>query len=267
MTSPRRSDGCRGAAKRTTLGWLAASVLVVGCGASTAPSPIEVPGQAPTAKSTALEAGAAVLQGMPPVRQLNIYLDGFHFHASDIDQQMEAHHYCAMLNADFHQCVLFDGNGADAKMIGIEYVISARLFADLPEEEKAFWHSHVFEVKSGQLVLPGVPTRIEREAMEQLVHTYGKTWHVWHTDHGDRLPYGVPDLMMGFTRDGQAKPALVARRDAHLGVSTKDKRADREGIAVPEILPGADAWQSGTTIRLTVTAVPSRAGGPRPGSR
>jgi hypothetical protein len=49
--------------------------------------------------------------------------------------------------------------------------------------------------------------------MEKLIHTYGKTWHTWHTDSGDRLPFGVPKLMMGFTAEGQSHPSLVRSRD------------------------------------------------------
>ena len=44
--------------------------------------------------------------------------------------------------------------------------------------------------------------------MEQVVSTYGKTWHTWHTDRDKELPYGIPALMMGFTADGQLDPAL-----------------------------------------------------------
>ncbi len=229
---------------------LFAVLLLIGCGANTSPSRVAVPGTEPTAKSTALEAGAAMLQAMPPIQQLNLYLDGFHFYADDMGHQSEAHHYCSMLNEEFHQCAIYDGNGSDAKLIGIEYIVSERLFSQLPAEEKAFWHSHDYEVKSGQLVMPGIPTRVEREAMEKLVTTYGKTWHAWHTDRGDRLPYGIPQLMMGFTADGQANSALIRSRDQRFGISTDAKMQDRLSIPLPTVQPGANAWQDGTTVQL-----------------
>lgn len=31
---------------------------------------------------------------------------------------------------------------AGARLLGVEYIISERLFNELPEEEKRFWHSH-----------------------------------------------------------------------------------------------------------------------------
>ena len=59
---------------------------------------------------------------------------------------MEAHHYCTHLNEEVRQCIVYDSNDANARLIGVEYIISRRLFEALPEEEKKYWHSHRFEV-------------------------------------------------------------------------------------------------------------------------
>lgn len=67
-------------------------------------------------------------------------------------------------------------------------------------------------MKSGQLVAPGIPELAEHALMEKLAHTYGKTWHTWHTDLDKTLPLGVFQLMVGFTRDGQIDPGLVPER-------------------------------------------------------
>jgi hypothetical protein len=96
---------------------LLASPVLLGCGVHTTPSSVHVPGREATTKSAVLEAGAAALQAMPPIRQLNLYLEGFHFAADNMGHQMEAHHYCAQLNEEVHQGALSDGNGADAKLI------------------------------------------------------------------------------------------------------------------------------------------------------
>ena len=129
--------------------------------------------------------------------------------------------------------LIYDGNGRDAKLMGVDYITSARLFETLPEEEKKLWHSHDYEVKSGSLVAPGLPQTAERRLMEQVVSTYGKTWHTWHTDRDKELPYGIPALMMGFTADGQLDPALEKARDERLGVDTQARRRDRESIGPP----------------------------------
>lgn len=38
--------------------------------------------------------------------------------------------------------LLADSDQSGARLIGVEYIISERLFKDLPPEEKKFWHSH-----------------------------------------------------------------------------------------------------------------------------
>ena len=59
---------------------------------------------------------------------------------------MEAHHYCSCTNDEVRQCVIYDSADSNARLIGIEYIISRRLFESLPEEEKKLWHSHTYEV-------------------------------------------------------------------------------------------------------------------------
>jgi len=80
------------------------------------------------------------------------------------------------------------------------------------------------------------------------VTTYGKTFHTWQYDRED-FPYGIPQLMMAFTEDGQADEALIRERDRRLGVSTPQKRQDRAGIPSPEVAAGANAWERGRTVQ------------------
>lgn len=227
------------------------SVLVLSaCGGGDTASGVDAPGRDESAKTRALDAGAAAIQDKPPIEAINAYLDGFHFYNGRMDAQMEAHHYCAVLNEDLIQCVIYDGSVRDAKIMGVEYIVSGPLFATLPADEKALWHSHAHEVKSGTLVAPGLPQVAEHALMEKLVGTYGKTWHTWHTDQDKELPYGVPQLMMGFTADGQVDPAMVAARDQRLGIDSSAKRAERADIPTPAVDPGADAWQRGQVYQV-----------------
>jgi hypothetical protein len=214
-------------------------------------------GRHKTTKTQVLEIGAELLQPKDPIDAVAVYLDAFHFPNGDISRQMEAHHYCTQINEDFTQCILYSGNGEDALLIGIEYVISKKLFETLPMEERKLWHSHHYEVKSGQLIAPGLPQIAQHELMEKLVSTYGKTWHTWHMDHLDsNLPLGYPELMMGFTADGQADPKLVLKRDQMFGVSTEDNRKDREDIPMPTVLQGANAWEQGEIFQLRLMQIP-----------
>lgn len=228
-------------------------ITAIGCGGKNTSSNVEAPGADKSGKSKTLEAGADLLQDKTPLKKFNAYLDGFHFYNGNMNAQMEAHHYVSQLNEDMYQAIIFDGNMADAKIMGVEYIISERLFSQLPEEEKKLWHSHVYEVKSGSLIAPGIPQVAEHELMEKLVATYGKTIHTWHTDQDRQLPLGSPMIMMGFTKDGQLRPALLEERDRRLKVSTAEIKESRKDIPARPVLPGANAWEKGEIRQFVIT--------------
>lgn len=229
--------------------------LLAGCGQRNTPSNVEAPGADKSARTRTLEAGAALLQGNGPLGAFDVYLDGFHFANGRPDEQNEAHHYCQVVNEDFRQCVLFDGNGTDAKLVGIEYVVSRRVFEQLPMLERTLWHSHAYEVTSGLLIGPGLPEAAEHALMEQMAGTYGKTWHTWHTERDAALPAGIPALMAGFTADEQIDPRLVQERDRRFDIDTAERRVARNDIEAPGVLPGADAWQFGQPMQLMLKPV------------
>lgn len=123
-------------------------------------------------------------------------------------------------------------------------MITPRLFASLPPEERCLWHSHVYEVKSGMLVMPNrlVPQTLwdtaENKEMEEIITLYGKTYHLWQTDRGDSLPLGEPKFMTSFTRDGQLDFAKVEERDGRFGTNYREKKDKRREIPIPEIHKG-----------------------------
>ena len=217
-----------------------------------------VSGAEMSTKSQMLGMGADLLQSKGPINDINMYLNGFHFYADDMGRQIEAHHYCTHINEDFFQCVIYDGNTSGARLIGVEYIVTERVFISLPEEEKPLWHSHRHETTSGELVMPGIPGPVERTAIETLITTYGKTWHTWQIDRNSALPLGIPQLMMGFTQDGQIKAELLQDRDRRLQVSTSDERQARAELAAkaPAVQPGADGWTGGQSPQLVLNRLP-----------
>jgi hypothetical protein len=233
---------------RILLGSLVA-LLAYGCGGGntgTSDPQDTAPGADQSTKTTTLETGANLLQFKGPVEKISMYLDGFHAAKANPAMQMEAHHYCNQVNEDFAQCVLYDGNTDDARMMGIEYIISEQSYNKLPSDEKAYWHPHNYEILSGQLRMPGLPDVAEKEALKGKMNSYGKTWHTWMTGmHGgknDSLPLGPPHLQWSFNRDGEDAPGLVEGRDKRMDLNTADERKDRADL-VPLARPqgGVDA--------------------------
>lgn len=153
--------------------------------------------------------------------------------------------------SDVRQCIIYDTPAANARLIGVEYMISAKLFKTLDADERKLWHSHVFEVKSGMLIMPGpqgLPTGImeaaETKEMEDVVGLYGKTYHFWQVDRGDKLPLGPAQLMGSFTNEEQCPgfKEMLAERDQRYRVDSQVKKEKRQYIAEPEIHTDADSW-------------------------
>lgn len=145
--------------------------------------------------------------------------------------------------------MIYENAEPNARLIGIEYMITPALYETLPSEERLLWHSHVYEVKSGMLVMPApslVPSAAwevaETEEMEQVVGLYGKTYHLWQVDRGDVVPLGPPQLMMSFTEEAQLGGGreMWRKRDERFAVDSEAKKRKRVHIGEPEIHEGEE---------------------------
>lgn len=166
---------------------------------------------------------------------------------------------------DVRQCLIYDSPGANARLIGVEYMVSPRIFKTLPPEERKLWHTHEFEVKSGLLIMPtpkGMPTAAweaaETAEMEDIAPIYGKTYHMWQVDRGDPVPMGPPQLMGSFTSPEMVKAVheggmdgLLRERDERFGVDYRTKAKKRECIEPVEKHPGMLVCKFGDRTALT----------------
>jgi Protein of unknown function (DUF1264) len=183
-------------------------------------------------------AGAAEShEGVAPVEGFHLHLCAFHIAKKAPKFQVQAHHYCSMVNEEARQCIIFDSAGKGARILGVEYIISDRLYRGLPDAEKKYYHPHTYEVLSGLLIEPGMSELAEHDLMGKLVRTWGKTWHTW-PDPKAALPMGEPLLMWSHTKDGQIDPELLAGCDRRLKVSTQRARRARADLGpVPQVNP------------------------------
>ena len=127
-------------------------------------------------------------------------------------------------------------------------------YKKLDPEEQKLWHSHVFEVKSGMLVLPYPAThkgnedkwdKLETEPMEEVAGLYGKLYHFWQIDRGDDIPLGHPRLMGRLTSNKQCDiDEAMSSRNMEGGIDMGQKRKMREHIEPPGIHKHADSWWS-----------------------
>lgn len=206
--------------------------------------------QTPPASPENCAPAVAAQMAQGPVGSIHAHLSGFHFYSGDPHRAVRVEHYCSHLNADVLQCVVYDSDEKNARLIGVEYIITEALFNQLPVEEKKLWHSHRYEVMSGLLTAPGVSALAEQELMTSFVSTYGKTWTLWQVDRGDKLPLGLPKLMMSFTADGQMDPAMVASRDREQKIDSAKVKAQRTNLATRPVAVGADGWQNEPAFQI-----------------
>ncbi|XP_047330189.1 oil body-associated protein 1A-like [Impatiens glandulifera] len=189
---------------------------------------VEVPGEPKNMTTSLIETASVTFQKFYPINQIKHHLCAFHFYADDMTRQVEAHHYCSHHNEEVSQCLIYDSPEPDAKLIGIEYIVSENLFMTLPDEEKPVWHSHEYEVKGGYLFMPGVAGPVERKELDHVCKTYGKTIHFWQVDKGHALPLGLPQIMMSLTGEAQLYQGLAKDVEKRYGVSFAKEKENRE---------------------------------------
>ncbi|EED22922.1 DUF1264 domain protein [Talaromyces stipitatus ATCC 10500] len=208
-----------------------------------------------TTKSRVLETAAGVIQDFRPVKSICAHLNAFHVYASDPTRAVEANHYCAHITEDIRQCLLYDSPEPNARLIGIEYMITPKIYSTLDPSERELWHSHIYEVKSGMLIMPtpaGVPNSVwqmaETSEMKDIIPLYGKAYHLWQVDRGDKVPLGKPELMGSFGDDAmlekvhpEGKKGLLRDRDRRFRADYEENARLREGLEEPELHPDADA--------------------------
>ncbi len=174
---------------------------------------------------------------MAPVGNLHLHFCGIHCAKKDPRIQIITQHYCGAVGEGMHQCLLYDSAEKNARLLGVEYIVSDDIYQKLPEVEKRYWHPHTYEVLGGGLIAPGMKPEDEMAFMKALLTTWGKTWHTW-PDPSTPVPMGEPMLMWALTGDGQDDPKVVAARDKQFGVSIKEIRAKRIagiGYDVPKV--------------------------------
>ena len=126
-----------------------------------------------------------------------------------------AYHYCKEVNRDLNQCVLYDGTGPDAKLIGVEYLVTDEVYQNMPAEEKAYWHDHRHEIDAGLLKSLTQSGDAEKATLAKVRAMWGKVYHTWAS--GKSYPRGPARLYWSvtgeepyvLTPDSKLPPELV----------------------------------------------------------
>ena len=122
---------------------------------------------------------------------------GVHLQKDKPTNAQIAYHYCKPVNDEVSQCLLYDGTGPDARLIGVEYLVSAAVYRSMPAEEQAYWHDHVNEVDAHLLRSLTQTGADEAATLAQVRTLYGKIYHTWVA--GSTYPAGPAKLFWAVT--------------------------------------------------------------------
>ncbi len=191
----------------------AAVALLIGVAVGAAFGPaFRLPG------ATADDHVAAPAGAKAPIREVlhcPLAFAGVHLLKDLPERSQVAYHYCKEVNGDLNQCVLYDGTGPDARLIGVEYLVSDAVYQKMPADEKAYWHDHKYEVDGGYLKSLTQSGDEEKQTLARVRTLWGKVYHTWAS--GTDFPRGPARLYWSVTgeqpyvlaRDAKLPPELV----------------------------------------------------------
>jgi hypothetical protein len=124
---------------------------------------------------------------------------GAHFRRNPLGYPRVVYHDCRPLNDHVSQCLIFDGPGPEARLIGVEYLVSDEVYRRMPAEERIYWHDHRHELDAGLQTSP-TPSGVDGAATLAKVRTlWGKVYHTWAS--GDDYPRGPTRAFWSDTGD------------------------------------------------------------------
>ena len=114
-------------------------------------------------------------------------------HLIDGKVQGPFHHYCKMVSPEpFIECLLYDREDANAKLVGVEYIVSKTVTRDekvLPKKVwKKVWHDHSVEGVIGNIKILDMSPDKAKEFADTVAKTDGIIFSLWPKDA--KLPTG-----------------------------------------------------------------------------
>jgi len=146
-----------------------------------------------------------------------------------------AYHFCKPVTADLSQCLLYDGTGPNARLIGIEYLVSDAVYQAMADEEKGYWHDHKYEVDAGLLRSLTERGEAEKKTMAGVRPLWGKVYHTWVS--GKSYPRGPARLFWSVTGEepfvlnpGVALPAELAQGQGRPKPGASERESVRDTV-------------------------------------
>lgn len=90
-----------------------------------------------------------------------------------------AHHWCKTFSPNLIQCMLFDADGPNGHLIGVENIVPTALWKTFPASERRLWHYHRVEIPLVNAKTPDMTPAESKALVASLLETYGKIVIFW----------------------------------------------------------------------------------------
>jgi len=111
------------------------------------------------------------------------------------DPTLRVWHFCKPNDKIMMVCQLYDSNSPNATLIGVEYMITADAYKNLPDREKPNWHYHKEEFAPNRAdpKLPMLREQQQNATLNKLEESFGKIIITWNPN--DKAPIFPPQVI------------------------------------------------------------------------
>jgi Protein of unknown function (DUF1264) len=111
------------------------------------------------------------------------------------DPTLRVWHFCKPNDKIMMVCQLYDSNSPNATLIGVEYMITADAYKNIPDRDKPNWHYHKEEFAPNRAdpKLPMLNEQQQNATLKSLAESYGKIVITWNPN--DKAPIFPPQVI------------------------------------------------------------------------
>jgi hypothetical protein len=111
------------------------------------------------------------------------------------DPTLRVWHFCKPNDKIMMVCQLYDSNSPNATLFGVEYMITADAYRNIPDRDKPNWHYHKEEFAPNRAdpKLPMLSEQQQNATMKTLAESYGKIIITWNPN--DKAPIFPPQVI------------------------------------------------------------------------
>ena len=117
---------------------------------------------------------AALAADLKPTEGWTLHIDAQRHFPSKPD--LIAHHYCKEVSGGLTECQIYDSDRPDAKLVGVEVIVSPQTYQTFSAAEKRRWHYHKTEIPKVSATLPDLSPEEAAKVVKKIEGTYGKVY-------------------------------------------------------------------------------------------